>query len=150
MGNKQISSAKEGHMMDHVSDGGSGGMTRSRSIRHQLEENQLHAARDKSYLPRMTPHGGGVVMPTMHNHPHHAPGVNGGIESPQWGWYTNLTPPSPEMYTGYSYPKKPSTASVTSSEGNKPKRPSCTKPNPIFQALPSQRKDRATHPTMPL
>lgn len=163
MGNKQISASKEGQMEHHgLFDGGSsnGGMTRTRSVRHQLEENTSSSSRDnKSYLPRMTPHGGGVVMPTMHNHHPHPPSsssaLNGGIDSPQWGWYTNLTPPSPQMYTAHAYPKRGvSSASVTSSDGsnnnNKPKRPSCTKPNPIFQSLPSQRKDRSTHPTMPL
>ena len=153
MGNKQISTGKEIPLGNGFVTAG-GAMTRSRSIRAQLQEN--HAPRDKaSYLPRMAPHGG-VKMPSMNPHHHHHQTANaGGIESPQWGWYTNLTPPTPEMYTSHPLQKKhnnPSSGSTvsTSSETSKPKRPSSTQPNPIFQSLPSQRKERAAHPTIPL
>mmetsp|Transcript_11763 Transcript_11763/g.22528 ORF Transcript_11763/g.22528 Transcript_11763/m.22528 type:complete len:153 (-) Transcript_11763:140-598(-) len=150
MGNKQITATNDGHS---VFVQGSM-MTRSRSIRHQLEENQAHVhRRDKSYLPRMGPQGGGVTMPTMQdNQPHGA----GGIESPQWGWYTNLTPPSPEMYTSNPLHKKHNNVSSTStastaSDGSAPMSPQCSKPNPIFQSLPSQRQKNQTgraHPTL--
>ena len=144
MGNKQISVTKDEH---GVFVQGSM-MTRSRSIRHQLEENQALAhRRDKSYLPRMGPQGGGVAMPTMRdNQPHGA----GGTESPQWGWYTNLTPPSPEMYTSNPFHKKQnnvsstSTASTASDASTAPMPTSCNKPNPIFQSLPSQRQKNQT------
>ena len=142
MGNKQISAGKDEHS---VFVQGSM-MTRSHSIRHQLEENPEHThRRDKSYLPRMPAQGGGVIMPTMRdNHQPHGAGA-GGIESPQWGWYTNLTPPSPEMYTSNPFHKNHNNTSTTStastaSDASAPKRPPCTKPNPIFQSLPSQRQ----------
>lgn len=159
MGNKQSSTTGKETLAIHGlvgGGGGSGGMTRSRSIRTQLEENQLHTRRladEKSYLPKMTSQG--VVMPTMGGIPAHAPAnSNGGIDSPQWGWYMNLTPPSPEMYSSHQpLHKKPhtsssaSTASV-SSDASVPKRHS-TKPNHIFQNLPSQKRDRATRPSLP-
>jgi hypothetical protein len=136
-----------------------GSMTRSQSIRKRLEENEDHqrrSSRDKSYLPRMNNSQGqssGIVMPTMHANPHSNAG--GAIESPQWGWYTNLTPPSPN-YTNHPLQKKQnttantsqaSTASISSYESS-PKRPT-TKPNLIFQKLPSQ-KHRPHYPSVPL
>jgi hypothetical protein len=136
-----------------------GSMTRSQSIRKRLEENEDHqrrSSRDKSYLPRMNNSQGqssGIVMPTMHANPHSNAG--GAIESPQWGWYMNLTPPSPN-YTNHPLQKKQnttantsqaSTASISSYESS-PKRPT-TKPNLIFQKLPSQ-KHRPNYPSVPL
>lgn len=153
MGNKQISSAKDEHS---VFVPGSM-MTRSRSIRHELEENPARThGRDKSYLPRMTPQGGGVVMPTMRDT---QPPGGGGMDSPQWGWYTNLTPPSPEMYTSNPLHCKKHTNSSsastapTASDAAASKRPSCSKPNPVFQSLPSQRQKNQTvrhNPTLPM
>jgi len=151
MGNKQVSASKDEHS---VFVQGSM-MTRTRSIRHQLEENQAHShRRDKSYLPRMAPQGGGVVMPTMRDNQPHG---GGGIESPQWGWYTNLTPPSPEMYTSNPFHKKHNISSTstasTASDASAPMSHSCSKPNPVFQSLPSQRQKNQTgrhQPTLPV
>lgn len=155
MGNKQSSSGNPSLALNSMVSR-DGGMSRSRSIRKQLEENQMHALRtsnEKSYLPKMNNQGHGVAMPTMHGLPHqHHTNNNGGIESPQWGWYTNLTPPSPEMYSSNPLHKKqPSSSSTAStlSDASMPKRAS-TKPNHIFQNLPSQKRDRTNCPALPL
>jgi hypothetical protein len=53
------------------------------------------------YLPKMSVRNeknGGIIMPTR---PFGDPAGNG-VESPQWGWYTNITPPTPD----YSHPSR--------------------------------------------
>jgi hypothetical protein len=49
------------------------------------------------YIPKMTAPKNGLVIPTR---PFGTDVVNNGTESPQlgYGFYTNLTPPTPEMY----------------------------------------------------
>lgn len=72
-------------------------MRRSRSIRNQEESDGQTADRTR-YIPKMSTAKNGLIMPTR---PFGAEaGSNGGMESPQlgYGFYTNLTPPTPEMY----------------------------------------------------
>lgn len=61
-------------------------MTRSRSIRN----NAIHADRTR-YIPNMSKGGKGLSMPLRPNGSRDA--APGGEFSPQWGWYTTLTPP---------------------------------------------------------
>lgn len=74
---------------------------RSRSVRGGEEQKMEGATSDRTrYIPKMnhrSENNKGLIMPTRPYGGSDATN-NGGIESPQWGWYTNLTPPSPEMY----------------------------------------------------
>lgn len=83
---------------------------RSRSVRQVANENlssQDSAAAATRYMPNMNRAGNGLVMPSRpyggsSNHaPHGDPSAPNGASlemSPQWGWYINTTPPTPEMY----------------------------------------------------
>ena len=48
----------------------------------------------------MTHSEGGLIKPTRPygGNPNAAHHHGSGVESPQWGWYINTTPPTPEMY----------------------------------------------------
>ena len=82
-------------------------------------------------------------------------GTNGGYDSPQWGWYINTTPPSPEMFhssRAMKASRKPtdSTSDTSTSEmsqlsiGN-------SMPNPVFQILQDKHKAAPTGwPSVPL
>eukprot|EP00980_Cylindrotheca_fusiformis_P002805 scaffold672_cov126-Cylindrotheca_fusiformis.AAC.6 len=62
-------------------------MRRSRSIRNNAVEEDR-----KRYIPNMSKEGKGLTMP-VRPHGSREHGSPGGEFSPQWGWYTNLTPP---------------------------------------------------------
>ena len=88
-------------------------MTRSRSVRSQLLENQRAGgvgeaqAQRLSYLPKMQGGGnhGGIIMPSMRKATVSSGSAAattatggsasavaaGGVDSPQWGWYINTT-----------------------------------------------------------
>lgn len=53
------------------------------------------------YIPKMTAAKSSLIMPTR---PFGTDGAGNGMESPQlgYGFYTNLTPPTPEMYQSHS------------------------------------------------
>mmetsp|Transcript_27579 Transcript_27579/g.67079 ORF Transcript_27579/g.67079 Transcript_27579/m.67079 type:complete len:302 (+) Transcript_27579:80-985(+) len=70
-------------------------MKRSRSIRHHA----LDGEKQKRYIPNMpiNPNSSGLVMPSRPYHGKDTPPPTGEF-SPQWGWYTSLTPPSDAMY----------------------------------------------------
>ena len=50
----------------------------------------------KRYLPKMG--GASINMPSFS----HSGGGSPGYVSPEWGWYINTTPPTPEMYHSQS------------------------------------------------
>lgn len=118
-------------------------MTRSTSIRSHSLAMGSPGLEEKDRKIRYLPNGldrahNGLIMPTR------PMGMGGndpngnGIESPQWGWYINTTPPTPEMYHSRSSLKKSdhSAASAASSDaaasyGN----PSTRGPNRVFQGL---------------
>ena len=54
------------------------------------------------YIPKMSAAKSGLIMPTR---PFGTEVANNGVESPQlgYGFYTNLTPPTPEMYQSHAY-----------------------------------------------
>lgn len=74
-------------------------MRRSRSVR--LEADGMGPLPDRTrYIPRMTAAKSSLIMPTR---PFGSDVANNGVESPQlgYGFYTNLTPPTPEMYQNH-------------------------------------------------
>lgn len=124
-------------------------MSRSRSIKsnaNRLEKSQM----DNKYLPSSHRPNNSLLKQTMPYTTHH--GVEpfssgtGGYESPQWGWYINTTPPTPEMY--YSRPTKsvkPDLSSETSQASSSGEASIATignshHPNPVFQGLQDKHK----------
>jgi hypothetical protein len=126
-------------------------LVRSRSIRsdaNNLEKSQI----EKKYL-QSNPH-----RYTMHpqNVEPYSSGTNG-YESPQWGWYINTTPPSPEMFhvTRNMKSRKPSDSTSVTSETSRASSISTvggnTLPNPVFQCLQDKHKATPTGwPSVPL
>jgi hypothetical protein len=71
-------------------------MSRSRSIR--ADANRLEKTQTETLFGKQS----GFVKQNKLVEPFSS--GNSGIESPQWGWYINTTPPTPEMY--YARPQK--------------------------------------------
>jgi hypothetical protein len=125
-------------------------MSRSRSVRsnaNSLEKSQM----DGRYLPSNHRPKNSLLKPAVAYTMHHgvepfSSGTNtGGYDSPQWGWYTNLTPPSPEMY--YSRPTKSLKAGSTSDTSEASSAAEVfiaptghSLPNPVFQGLQDKHK----------
>ena len=115
-------------------------MTRSRSVRKRLETPSSSLKKKHQYIPRMDRHKNGLVMPTYGNNVHPPTSVPGEY-SPQYGFYVNLTPPSPGMYASSTTSMASTAASstgtsedsptITTQKASQPQRP----PNPIFQGL---------------
>ena len=139
-------------------------MTRSRSIRATAigMETGKHNNNELRYLPRglNRAHDGLVIPKRPYGPPPEStvPASASGEQSPQWGWYINTTPPTPEVYCNRP-PKKHhsgssqgsvdiSTASsvsattTTTHRGASPIFPA-RKPNPIFQDLQAKNKNNA-------
>jgi len=110
-------------------------------------------AEEKERKIRYLPNGldrahNGLIMPTRPV----GMGVHGGdphgngIESPQWGWYINTTPPTPEMYHSRSslkhrgtdksdYSTSSSATSALSSDVTAYRNAAMRGPNRVFQGL---------------
>ena len=85
-------------------------MRKSRSIRHDShllsdQDKNTAGATQSRYIPNMNPRtaGNGLIIPTRPYGRYNTSGDNkmhgnSGTESPQWGWYINTTPPTPELY----------------------------------------------------
>lgn len=75
-------------------------MRRSRSIRSAAEGMEQSQDRTR-YIPKMTAAKSSLIMPTR---PFGNDAAGTGMESPQlgYGFYTNLTPPTPEMYHSHA------------------------------------------------
>lgn len=116
MGNEQSISHQEHKISPYTAATGSyqkptkSAMRKSRSIRQNSnllsEQDKSTAGTQSRYIPNMNPRtaGNGLIMPTR-PYGRYTPGDNkmlvsssGGTESPQWGWYINTTPPTPELY----------------------------------------------------
>ncbi|KAG7346791.1 hypothetical protein IV203_005860 [Nitzschia inconspicua] len=51
----------------------------------------------KRFIPKMK--GAGMIMPSLSGgNAGGSPALSNGYVSPEWGWYINTTPPTPEMY----------------------------------------------------
>ena len=86
------------------------------------------------YIPRMGHSEGGLIKPTR---PYGGvSNAHGGVESPQWGWYINTTPPTPEMYHSSSAAKsKTHRSSPTPSIQSQPSIDEAVCHNQVFQNL---------------
>eukprot|EP00429_Kryptoperidinium_foliaceum_P049996 CAMPEP_0176119300 /NCGR_PEP_ID=MMETSP0120_2-20121206/59981_1 /TAXON_ID=160619 /ORGANISM="Kryptoperidinium foliaceum, Strain CCMP 1326" /LENGTH=279 /DNA_ID=CAMNT_0017453695 /DNA_START=89 /DNA_END=928 /DNA_ORIENTATION=+ len=80
-------------------------LRRSRSIRSEADTAGPLPDRTR-YIPKMSAAKSSLIMPTR---PFGNDTANSGMESPQlgYGFYTNLTPPTPEMYQSYQSSKYP-------------------------------------------
>mmetsp|Transcript_13004 Transcript_13004/g.29961 ORF Transcript_13004/g.29961 Transcript_13004/m.29961 type:complete len:319 (+) Transcript_13004:261-1217(+) len=79
-------------------------MRKSRSIRQEADGLSNSVPIKSRYIPNMNPRtaGNGLVIPTR-PYGRHTSGdkklaSNSAEMSPQWGWYINTTPPTPELY----------------------------------------------------
>jgi hypothetical protein len=154
MGNAQITS-RERHNPLSVSEASSSqgeraSLARTNSIPANasgLEPKQDETAR---YLPKgMNRSNTGVIMPSR-PHDFGGPSTAGGIESPQWGWYINTTPPTPDMYHSGIRPlqkKQDSSANASQASSGTMASESSTatshQPNRIFQEMQDKRKGAA-------
>ena len=120
-------------------------LRRSKSVQSENSNMLDNSSKDTSrtrYIPQMKPpNKNGLIMPTRHT----SDLSGNGVESPQWGWYTNLTPPSPEMYQSHPATKnslKKENASNIPHNLQKGPHQSCVpaeaKPNQVFQNLQNQ------------
>lgn len=111
-------------------------MRRSRSIRSAADTIESSTQDRTRYIPKMTTAKNGLIMPTR---PFGTDVVNNGVESPQlgYGFYTNLTPPTPEMYQSHASkhprsllgPSMPSYSTAVSMASGR------TQQNQVFQNL---------------
>jgi hypothetical protein len=109
----------------------------------------LESTKDETsrYLPKlMNRSNNDVVMPSR-PHGSGGPSTAGGIESPQWGWYINTTPPTPDMYHSGSrslHKKQDSSANASQASSVTVASESSTatshQPNRIFQEMQDKRK----------
>jgi hypothetical protein len=117
-------------------------LRRSKSVHSEnstMLDNNNNSKDRTRYIPKMNQNKNGLIMPTR---PYGSDPSGNGVESPQWGWYTNLTPPSPEMYQ-----RHPSKTSKKENASNVPPNlkkgppycvPAEAKPNQVFQNLQNQ------------
>lgn len=124
MGNQQSTTPYEPRKLANASSANNAkpiiksAMRRSSSVSEDVSQGNT-----KRYLPKGL--GGdhsGLVMPTKPGDiaagaPTHGPG---GYHSPEWGWYINTTPPTPEMYHSH----------YASTRGKMP----TSQPNTVFPA----------------
>ena len=108
----------------------------------------------KQSLPYTMQNGHGFVEPYSSG--------GGGDWSPQWGWYINTTPPTPDMYSSRPHKAHKRESTSDTSQGTASTESSTLStslnpgdhslPNPVFQGL--QDKNRAAplgwHPSVPL
>lgn len=137
-------------------------LVRSRSIRSDAN-NLMNSQIDNKFLPT-NPHRPNKPLMKHHTMPypmHHqtvepySSGTNG-YDSPQWGWYINTTPPSPEMFhTSRNKARKGVDSSSDTSDISRDSALTTISgnnaPNPVFQCL--QDKHKATPagwPSVPL
>ena len=104
----------------------------------------------------MTRNEKGLMMPTR---PYGGvEPVGNGVDSPQWGWYINTTPPTPEMYHSYVSGKAfrgsdMHGARSSLAQGNQTVQPKDAKPqhNQVFQNLrASQSPTMGGWPSVPI
>lgn len=98
-------------------------MRKSRSTQHDshgLSEQDKSTPGTSRYIPNMNPRtaGNGFIVPTRPYGGRYTPGDNkivgsSGTESPQWGWYINTTPPTPELYHSRSMSSQASLNAAT-------------------------------------
>lgn len=129
-------------------------LSRSRSVRSHANAFELKSQSDPKYLPSNAHRPTSSLLKHTTTMPYTAQNLGvepfssgtGGYESPQWGWYINTTPPSPEMYYSSRTTKsrKPdlSDASDTSSGGSSTATAmTChSQPNPVFRCLQDKHK----------
>ena len=128
-------------------------LSRSRSLRsnaNALDRTQTEA----KYLPTYQQQ---TAYPMRPVEPYSS--GTGGIDiSPQYGWYVNTTPPTPEIYYNrpqYQKSRKSASSSDTSqasSAGTATAEPMANyaRPNPIFQGLQDKHKTNMDWSNLPL
>lgn len=110
-------------------------------------EDAMTTAKERKirYIPNFDRnHTSGLIMPTRPMGMMAGDARGDGIESPQWGWYINTTPPTPEMYHSRSSLKhhsgksdhSESTSGTSYSSSSADESSSAIRgPNRVFQGL---------------
>lgn len=106
------------------------------------------------YVPKMTRNEKGLIMPTR---PYGGDPAGNGVDSPQWGWYTNITPPTPEMYQSYVSGKALKGSDFTGArssltQGGQTNQSGAAKPqhNQVFQNLRASQGPTMGWPSVPI
>ena len=128
MGNEQSSHHYDHKVSPYTSVTGSfhkptkSALRKSKSSRYESHDLSSHdekntAGTPSRYIPNMNPRtaGNGLILPTrpygMNRYT--SGGSNGSEMSPQWGWYINTTPPTPELYHSRSTVKSSPPSATT-------------------------------------
>jgi hypothetical protein len=122
-------------------------MTRTHSV--TANASRLESTQDETtrYLPKgINRSNNGNVMPPR-PYGSGGPSTVGGIESPQWGWYINTTPPTPDRYHSGSrslHKKQDSSSNTSQAWSGTGVSESSTatshQPNRIFQEMQEKRQ----------
>lgn len=106
--NNEHSSSPQSSLISSFPKPTKSAMRKSRSTRHhdhELPESNRNKIGRSRYIPHMNPPtvGNGFAMPSRpfarySSVDNKMLGSNGAEMSPQWGWYINTTPPTPELY----------------------------------------------------
>lgn len=132
-------------------------LSRSRSVRDNASSlvDRSCDGRPSHYMPKSITRRshGGIIMPGMSRKSE----VNSsGVDSPQWGWYINTTPPTQEVY-GRNIPKQVETSDYSVSTGATTDTSFAStsvvvvgEPNPIFQNLREKHKIPMGWPSVPI
>lgn len=134
------------------------GLSRSRSVRANMVTTDAGrhgfskpTSEPSRYLPRgLDKAHNGIVMPRM---PYgtqidQSSSNDGGVESPQWGWFLRTTPPTPQMY----YPRAPAAVQrhATTSSTNVPLPVGAPRADPsIPSAVPSSFTSSSADSSLP-
>jgi hypothetical protein len=153
MGNAQIP-LRELHNPVSVSEASSSqdehALTRTNSV--PANASGLESTQDETsrYLPKLNNRSQNDAIAPSRPHGSAGPSTAGGIESPQWGWYINTTPPTPDMYHSGSqslHKKQDSSANISNasqaSSGTAATESSTAtshQPNRIFQEMQDKRQ----------
>jgi len=111
---------------------------------------RTNATELKRYLPKgMDRRHDGIKMPKA---PYSTSGSStSGIESPQWGWYISMTPPTPEMYNRQSTLSVETIDSYVSDSSSRIEEyKERSKPNSVFQNMREANRAPRGWPSVPL
>jgi hypothetical protein len=91
----EVTSSQDGHVSEMARKNS------TKAIKIELESTQDETAR---YLPKTMNRSDKSVIMSSRPYSSGGPSTAGGSESPQWGWYINITSPTTEMYHSGSRP----------------------------------------------
>jgi hypothetical protein len=122
-------------------------LTRTNSVTANASGLESTQAETSRYLPKLMNRSKNDAITPSRPQGSGGPSTAGGIESPQWGWYINTTPPTPDMYHSGSkslHKKQDSSANASQASAGTTAFGSPTttshQPNRIFQEMQDKRQ----------